>query len=136
MRRPCSTLLGEELARLGDPAFHRLLRNILQNGGNAAQGALIGDAGAHDAGADDGRRAHRRGGLGVLLADFLQRLLIDEDGDQRAGGLRARRFGELLRLQGERGVAIERGAGFQEIDRVMGGGVMRQGLRRVRPCAL
>jgi hypothetical protein len=41
----------------------------------------------------------------------------------------------LLRFKNKRGVAIERSAGFQQFDRVVGGAVMRQRLRRGRPGA-
>ena len=83
---PALDLLLEELHRLAHAGLERLRGDVLHEDGHALRGRLVGDAAAHDPGAEDGRALHRPGRLRVLLRDPLHGLVAEEDADQRVGG--------------------------------------------------
>ena len=92
---------GEQLVRLGHAQVQLLVLDVLHDDRRAAAGRLIGDATAHDSGAEHGGLLHRVRDLLVLLGFFLEELVVEEQADQRVGdrGLGEFREGRALDLQ-------------------------------------
>ena len=78
-------LLLEQLRRLGDARLERLRCDVLHQHRHAAGSRLVGDAAAHDPGAEHRGALHRPRGLRVLLRDPLHGLVAEEDAHRARG---------------------------------------------------
>ena len=93
---------------------------------------MIGDAAAHDARARDGRPRHFRRVLGIAADAFFDVLLVDENRDERAGGLCLRGLGEGLGFERQGFIAVKTRGFLHEVHGKMRGRQMRQGFGGLR----
>ncbi|MCY1217928.1 hypothetical protein D9M72_298590 [compost metagenome] len=120
--------LAEQLGSFLQTHLDTLFADILHQDRSALGGGLVGDAAPHDASTEHGSQFHVPGGFVVLLAFFLQLLVIQEQADQ-AGGNRS--LGQLHETGGfdfQRLVTTEVGRFLDGLDGFYRGGVVRTGL--------
>ncbi|CRR83940.1 hypothetical protein PAERUG_P48_London_17_VIM_2_01_13_02338 [Pseudomonas aeruginosa] len=131
LRRGQATLLdalAEQLGGLVQAHLDTLFADILHQDRGALERRLIGDAAAHDAGAEHGGQFHVLGDFVVFLGFLLQFLVIQEQADQT---LRDRGLGQLDEAGGfdfQRLVAAEVGGLLDALDGFHRRRVVRTGL--------
>ncbi|MNC23885.1 hypothetical protein D3C75_719220 [compost metagenome] len=131
LRRGQAALLhpiAEQLGRFVEAELDGFLADVLEQDRRALDRRLVGNAAAHDAGAEHGGQLHRAGVLVIGAGLALERLVVEEQADQTARHFGLGQLDQPQRLDLQRLVAAVAGRLLDGLDRLHRRRIVRPGL--------